>query len=204
MTSDGFNSKNLNAAVWTFLAPNGGGYTMSGTHLRLNVHAWKNHDPAFAGDLPQMDNAVRVRQAMGAEDFTVIVRFDTVPFSGYSFEGVIVEQDDQHYLRFQLGAAPDNSLVCNVDFIIAGQTITGPRVDGIAVLTSSFWMSVGRAGGVWSYAYSLDGVNWVPVGTFSQPVEGKFIGPFAGNYSDTPGAAPAFYALVNSFNIVSL
>ncbi len=192
--SDGFNQKQLNTALWTFLNPAGGSYAMTGTHLKLNVPGGKNHDPAFGG----MDNSVRVRQTIGNGDFTVTTRFDSIPALQYQFQGVIVEQDATNYLRFQFGSN-GAMLVCNVDSLIGGVETSRATATLTPGSARSFWLTIARAGSSWTESYSFDGLTYIAVGSFTQTLTTSGIGPFGGNYNATASAAPAFSAMVNSF-----
>src|SRR5215831_19131024 len=81
--SDDFNVSTLNTALWTFVNPVGNGsYSFSGSDLLLVVPAGSNHDPAFGGT----NNAVRIVQPTSNVDFTVTVKFDSIPTAQYQFE----------------------------------------------------------------------------------------------------------------------
>ena len=43
-------------------------------------------------------------QTIANADFTVAVKFDSIPTQQYQFEGILVEQDNANYLRFQFGS----------------------------------------------------------------------------------------------------
>ena len=85
--TDDFNSSTLNTSLWTFVNPVGNGsFSMTGTNLLLAVPAGSNHDPSFGG----ANNSVRVVQNISDTDFTVTVKFDSIPSAQYQFQGILV------------------------------------------------------------------------------------------------------------------
>src|SRR5262249_48591150 len=96
--SDAFNAASLNTSLWTFLG--NGSCSLNGSDLLLTAPGGSNHDPSFGG----ADNAIRVLQGVNSSDFTVEVKFDSIPTVRYQFEGILIDQDSANYLRFQFGS----------------------------------------------------------------------------------------------------
>jgi uncharacterized repeat protein (TIGR01451 family) len=194
--TDNFNTLSLNTSLWNFLNPVGDGtYSMTGTQLKLNVPAGSNHDGAFGGT----DSAARVVQSIANADFTVTVKFDSIPSQQYQFEGLVVDQDAANYLRFQFGST-GSVLVVSGDKIVAS-TPTGlfSNVISLPAGTTSLWLRVQKAGTTWTATWSSDGATFNSGGSFTQSLTVADIGPFAGNYNPTTSASPAFSVLVDSF-----
>ena len=166
---------------------------MTGTQLQLNVPAGSNHDPVFGG----ADNSVRVVQSIANADFTVTVKFDSIPTQQYQFEGILVDQDAANYLRFQFGS--DGSALYATASVILSHNETGEFTNVITPPggTKSLWLRVQKAGNTWTETWSPDGNTFNTGGTFTQALTAADIGPFVSNYSST--SAPAFSALVDSF-----
>ena len=98
--SDDFHTTSLNTSLWTFVNPVGNGsYAVTGSNLLLVIPGGTDHDPAFGG----ADNSVRMMQTITNVNFQVEVKFDSMPAKTYQMQGIIVEQDANNYLRFEIG-----------------------------------------------------------------------------------------------------
>jgi hypothetical protein len=195
-TSDGFNAGSLNTSLWSFVSPAGNGsYSVTGTGLILDAPAGSNHDPALGGN-----NAVRVVQAAGSSDFTVEVKFDSIPALRYQFEGVVVEQDAANFLRFNFGSTGSSVAV------VGSRIVSGTEIDSLnsaislPISAHSLWMRIQKTGSTWTEYWSSDGSNYITVGSFNQPLTVTRIGPFVGNYSSPASTAPGFTAYVDYFS----
>jgi hypothetical protein len=194
--SDEFNGQALNTSLWKFVNPVGdGSYSLNGSQLLLNVPGGSNHDPAFGG----ADNAVRIFQPAGGGDFTVTVKFDSIPFERYQFEGIVVEQDAANYLRFQFGST-GNTLVVGVSKILSQtENVLFSQVITVPTGATSLWLRVLKTGNNWTEAWSANGTDYNTVGSFAQVLAVADLGPFGGNYNPLAAAAPAFTAKVDYF-----
>jgi regulation of enolase protein 1 (concanavalin A-like superfamily) len=198
--SDDFNTATLNTNLWAFVNPVGNGsFSMTGSQLALTAPAGSNHDPAFGG----ANNAVRVAQTVSNADFTVELKFDSIPTLQYQFEGLIVEQDSANYLRFQFGST-GSSLIANTSTILAHNE-TGVIASTISLPggTTSLWLRVRRSGNTWTQSWSADGSTFNTVGSFSQVLTVADLSPLVGNYNPTPSSAPAFTAKLDYFHNLS-
>jgi uncharacterized repeat protein (TIGR01451 family) len=192
--SDDFTSTTLNTSLWTFVNPAGGSYSLTGTHLLLSVPGGATHDPWY----PATDNAVRMMQSIGNVNFDVIVKFDSIPGAAYTNEGIIVEQDGNNFLRFEL-SSDGNRTNLYAASIIGGTQVAyanGP----IAAGTGSFWLEVKRAGDTWTENWSTNGVSFTTGISFNQSLTTARIGPFGSNWQNPPSATPAFTASINYFH----
>jgi hypothetical protein len=136
-------------------------------------------------------------QSIGNADFTVTVKFDSIPNQQYQFQGIVVEQDSANFLRFQLGSS-GSALVAGADKVLS-HTETGLISRSISIPngTTSLWLRIQKSGTTWTETWSADGSSYNSVGSFNQLLTPSNIGPFAGNYSNT--SAPAFTAAVDYF-----
>jgi regulation of enolase protein 1 (concanavalin A-like superfamily) len=144
---------------------------------------------------------VRVTQKSGNANFTIEAKFDSIPRQQYQFQGILVNQDASNYLRFQFGST-GSVLVVNSDAIAASLSISEPSAN-ISATTPSLWMRVQRAGDTWTQSWSPDGKTWSTVGSFTQHLTVTSVGPFAGNYSSTPGSAPGLTCAIDYFNNIT-
>jgi uncharacterized repeat protein (TIGR01451 family) len=192
---DAFNTSTLNTSLWSFLNPVGdGSYSMTGSQVKLSFPGGPNHDPAFGG----ADNAVRIVQAIGNVDFTVTAKFDSIPTQKYQFEGIVVDQNASNYVFFQFGST-GSALIVNSAVVVNGAE-TAQQSATLSPGVTSLWLRVQRSGSSWTEAWSQDGTTFTTVATFTQALTATDIGLWAGNYNPTVNTAPAFSALVDSFN----
>jgi hypothetical protein len=191
--SDNFNLSSLNTSLWTFVNPSGGSYSLTGANLLLSAPGGSIHHPTAAG----ADNAVRMMQTIANVDFDVIVKFDSIPRSRYTSQGMIVEQDDSNFVRFELYSDGNQTYLYGAA-IIAGNEIAKINMP-VAAGGPSFWLRLGRTANTWSGSSSTDGSSYAPAMTFSQPLTAARIGPFAANYSEVPAITPPFTASIDYF-----
>jgi regulation of enolase protein 1 (concanavalin A-like superfamily) len=192
ITSDEFNSPVLDSAAWTFVDPVGDSQlTMSGQQAVISVPAGVNHD-IWTG----MNRGPRLVQAAPNQDFEVEVKLDSSVAEQYEIQGIVVEQDAQNLLRFEVhhdgagtrlfAAALQNG---------AGQTRHHSTVPGGAPV----YLRVLRAGDTWTLRHSQDGTTWTAGATFAHALNVTRIGPFASNSGAFP---PSFAASVDHFRLV--
>lgn len=192
--SDAFNQGSLNTSLWTFVAPNGGSQSMTGTQLRILVPGSANHDPNNTG----VDQSVRVVQTIQNVDFIASVRFDSLPTQQYQFEGIKIEQDtDANFVRLQFGNDGINT-VANADVIVNGVDSNVGQVT-LTGFGASLWMQVQRRGDTWTLLYSLDGTGYNTVTTFTQAYNINKIGVWGGNFNTTAANSPALTVLARTF-----
>jgi hypothetical protein len=135
-------------------------------------------------------------QSIANVDFEVEVKFTSVVSSQYQDQGVIVEQDSQTYIRFDILQAD-----CQTDAFVATFSGGNPTV----VLNSRIrngpnnYMRVKRSGNTWTFNYSYDGQTWTPVSTFNYTMTVNRIGPYVANNGANGNPAPAFTAIVDYF-----
>ena len=193
-TSDDFHTTALNASLWTLVNPLGdGSYTLTGSDLVLFVPGGTNHDPTF-GDT---DNALRLVQTIDNVNFQVEVKFDSVPAKGYQMQGIIVEQDVNNYLRFEIGFNGSQTYLSAS--MIVNSTETAEFFSPIAITGSSVWMRVQRSGSNWTEYWSPNGTTFNTGANLTEALTPARIGPYAGNWASSPSAAQAYSALVDYF-----
>ncbi len=192
LVSDDFNTCGLDPR-WTFVNPLGdGSYAIVGAgtgdaHLRISVPAGVSHD-AWA-----LNQAPRIMQDIDDSNFQIAVKFNSAVVSANQFQGIIVEQDVNHWLRFDLvqnGVNHRAFAATNINGVPLGQINT---VINTGAGTAPTWMRVTRVGDVWTQEFSTDGAIWTIAGSFFDVMTANKFGPFAGNFSPSNNA-PAFIA----------
>jgi regulation of enolase protein 1 (concanavalin A-like superfamily) len=192
IASDEFSASALDTGIWALVDPVGdAGLTMTGTQASLSVPAGVSHDLWTSGN-----QAPRLLQAAPDSDFEVEVKFDRMASQKFQMQGILVEQDADHYLRF--GSYFDGSAVRLFTASLWAGTaqVRGSRVIGGS---APLYMRVKRSGSQWTHSYSFDGINWQSPHTFSFPMTVTAAGVYAGNAGTSP---PAFTALIDYFRHV--
>jgi large repetitive protein len=159
--SDDFNSCALNTNRWTIVNPlNDGVVTVTGTELQLAVPAGQSHDIWADGN-----KSLRVMQPTQNSPFQIITKFDSVVTQRYQMQGILVEEDDNNFLRFEV--QHDGT---GLRLYVAGFTNGTPDVliRGNYLQATPPYIRVTRVDGKWSYSYSTNGNVWTPAGSFHE------------------------------------
>jgi hypothetical protein len=137
---------------------------------------------------------------MSNSDFSIEVKFDSIPTLQYQFEGVLVEQDAANYLRFQFGST-GSILVLNTSEILShAETALLQTTLSLPPGTASLWMRIQRSGATWTTKWSTDGTNYSTLGSFNGALTVADVALFSGNYNPNQTLAPAFAVLVDYFH----
>ena len=191
IVSDDFNSCTLDSSIWTFINPVGdSNVALNGTKARIDLPAGVTHDVWTTGN-----NAPRIMQSINDTDFEVEVKFDSMVSETFEMQGIIVEQDENTFLRFDFYGNEGKVYIYAAQFVngLPPSTLVNQQI-----LTSSgpLYMRIKRVGDTWTQSYSLDGKNWtVTSNSINFPITVDQIGVFAGN----TGANPAHTAVVDYF-----
>lgn len=194
--SDDFGGCVLDTNLWTFHNPVGDAQLQhGGGKLRITVPGTQDHDL-----WQESFGAARLTQPAVDDNWGIEVRFDSQPTERYQSQGIIVEQDESNFIRFDynstgtavraFAAVFENGLPT----ITKNTTITVPQ--GLEM-----YLLVSRNGNQWTAQYrSLDGVAWRTTARFDYEMSVRSVGVFAGNVQ--PNAAtppPPFTAVVDYF-----
>lgn len=196
VVSDDFNKYNINPQVWSFIDPHADGTVglvdtnTSNAALLLSVPAGVSHSVWGNGN-----QAIRLMQPCQNVNFELEVKFFSMPSVAYQGQGILVEQDEQNFLRFDFNST-NNSLRVFAASIINGVAQT--RVNRVIPAGAPLYLRVHRDGDVWQVRYSYNGVAWDTAVTFTQPLTVSSVGVFTGNSGSMP---PAFTSLVDYFII---
>jgi len=193
--SDDFNRCELDQSLWTFynwLAD--GWYTMSGAGsgeavIQLSVPGGKVHD-AWGGN--GLNESAHIKQLADDVDFEIEAKFNTEPTGDWNNQGLIVEQDNQNWARFD---------VFHTGFQVSafmGYTLGGvntPYLEKSAPPGSTYYLRVTRTGDDYTMYHSGDGSNWTTVGTVNLPFSVTAVGVYGAN----PVTGVAYTAEVDYF-----
>lgn len=200
ITSDDFNTTALNTGIWTVTDPIGDGSASvvgAGTadaQLRLSVPGGRQHNVWNSAN-----NFLRVTQSAADENFEIEVKFDSVPQQKYQMQGILVEQDNSNFLRFDVYSNGTNLSVFAARFAISSSptALLKPTVllkKTIAnAAANNIYLRLKRVENNWTATYSYDGQEWLMAKSFSDPLAVTSIGVFVGN----AGINPAYTAVVD-------
>ncbi|MEE9328382.1 MAG: LamG-like jellyroll fold domain-containing protein, partial [Cocleimonas sp.] len=159
--------------------------TLDGTNALISIPNGVTHD------LWTPDNkAPRVLQPASDTDFQVEVKFETEPKIKHQLQGIIVQQTDEIFLRFDIfyNISEVAVFVAYIDNTTGNTTPYtlhhGPIGLGLAAFPN--YQRVERSGDDWIFSYSSDGVNWTSLASFTQPITVTEVGFFAGTASSNP------------------
>lgn len=189
--SDDFNACALNTNLWTFVNPVGdGSYEMNGTQLQLNVPADVSHNIWDMGN-----RSVRVIQPTQNVDFEIVTKFESVVSKRFQMQGILVEEDAQNFLRFEVHFDGTSNRL-----YVAGFEDGRPRaiISNIYLPATPAYLRVTRVGSSWSFSSSEDGQAWFSAGSFVHSMVVTRSGVFGANHGTVPGI-PAHTAIVDYF-----
>jgi len=180
--SDDFNSFNLDLGLWTFSDPVGDAtLMMTGTNT---LDAWVSISVpgGVSHDVWTVNHAPRIMQPASDTDFELEVKFESGLSQKYQIQGVLVEQDDDDFLRFNFHSDGSNTRIFATSFI-SGTPTTPPLINSAITDTNvaPLYMRVKRQGDLWTQSYSYDGLTWTPSVSFTHALTVNWVGLFVGN-----------------------
>jgi hypothetical protein len=193
-TSDDFNGYVLKRPLWTWADPAGGsGLSLSGVNsgnamLSITVPAGTSHDIYTDGY-----NGARIVQTCTNTDFRIEASFasllrTTGNPAAYDIQGIVVEQDASHLIRFDLDSGdPDSVRLVAIVFDGGFASPTNKIFKFITGYANQpTFLRVVRTGNTWTVSYSADGSSYTTGGSFTQTFTITKVGPWAGNAGGTP------------------
>jgi len=187
--SDGFNITTLDATQWLYLNPLGdGSMALTGSQLVLNVPAGEHY-------FGSSNDTVRVMQPIVDEDFVMEVKFDSLPTEKYQVQGIIVEQNVNTLLRFEIYSDGSGLNLYTASY---SNGVSTSLYNASLASGSPLYLRVERVGQQWTVATSFDGVAWQTATGFAHTLVANEVGVYAGNTGSTP---PAFTALIDDITI---
>ncbi|MEZ4515549.1 MAG: InlB B-repeat-containing protein [Chloroflexota bacterium] len=190
--SDDFNSCTLNTDLWTFVNPVGDGtYSVNGEQLILTAPGGLSHNIWLEGN-----RSVRVVQPTDNSNFEIVTKFDSVVSKRFQMQGILVEQDNKNFLRFEIHHDGASVQAYAAKFI---DGVPEPVVSKIPLSSTPSWLRITRTGDDWSFSYSFDGTEWFSAGSFVHELTVTSTGVFSGNHSSGDVPPPEHQAVVDYF-----
>ena len=182
---------------WRVVTPSGGSASISNSHLFLGVPGGGNHDLLLPSN-----QAVRVVQAIGNEDFDVAVKIDSplVAADGNTSQGLMVLSGNEDFITFAL-ATDGTKIGLSARIVTGGAASTVLDDTDFSQYQNPMYLRVTKTGSAYVALYSVDGANWTQATSFTDTTAFTSIGPFASNYNDTPADATPVVMSVNWFDV---
>jgi regulation of enolase protein 1 (concanavalin A-like superfamily) len=189
---DGFNGP-----FWRLQTPAGGAASISNSHLFLGVPGGANHDP-----LPPSNQAVRVMQEISNQDFDVSIKIDSplVASDANTGEGLMVLADNENFITFAL-TTDGNNVGLSVHTVNHGAAATILEDTDFSQYQNPMYLQLSRTGSTYIAQYSVDGVSWSQVASFTYLTPATAIGPYASNYNANPANTVPVVMSVNWFDV---
>jgi hypothetical protein len=183
---------------WEVAAPRGGTASVSNQHLFLNVPGGSNHDALIPSN-----QAVRVVQPIGNQDFDVSIKIDSpiVATDQNTSRGLMVLADNENFITFAL-MTDGSHLGLSVHTVSNGVAATVFEEANFNDYQNPMYLRLSRTGVGYIAYYSVDGVVWVQAASFSDTRVPTLIGPFASNFNPTPTRAVPVVMAIHWFNIL--
>jgi hypothetical protein len=182
---------------WSLVSPAGGSASISNSHLFLGVPGGGNHDPLLPSN-----QAVRVVQTIGKEDFDVAIKIDSplLATDGSTSQGLMVLSDSEDFITFALGT-DGTKIGLSARMVTGGVATTVLDDSDFSQYQNPMYLRVTKAGSAYVAFYSVDGANWTEAASFTDTTIFTSIGPFASNYNDTPANAVPVVMSLNWFDV---
>jgi Fn3 associated/Beta xylosidase C-terminal Concanavalin A-like domain len=182
---------------WRLQTPAGGSASISNSHLFLGVPGGANHDP-----LQQSNQAVRVVQQIGNQDFDASIKMDSPLFAADAGtgQGLMVLADSEDFVTFAL-TTDGNNIGMSVDTVTRGVASTMLEDVDFSQYQNPMYLQLSRTGSAYVAQYSVDGVSWTQVASFTYLGHATQIGPYASNYNANPANAVPVVMSVNWFDV---
>ncbi len=192
--SDDFNQTVLDSDLWTLINPAGdASLSMTGTTAEFSIPAGSAHNMWSANS-----DALRIMQPTQDQNFEIEAKFVTLPTEKYQIEGILVQQDNDNWLRFDF-YHNGSTLIVSAAKTISGNS-SNLKFSAINPGSSTnLYVRVARNGDMWTQSYSLNGTDWTTFVVFIQELEVASSGVFVGNAAQVPGSEPAFDAQLDHF-----
>ncbi|MEM8970539.1 MAG: cadherin-like domain-containing protein [Pseudomonadota bacterium] len=190
--SDDFASSTLNPA-WSFLGIVGSaqlGTSATDGFVEIESPAGV---PVSASDFL---TTPRLLQSAANEDFQISAGFLTEPNQTFSEHGLLVVEDDQNFVRFDIAYTSNDTLRLIVGVIDNGSTNFELFQSISSGTVRDFRIT--RTGDLWNFETSADGLTWISAHTTTHAMNVSQVGVFTGS-APKDGVTPGYTAQLDYF-----
>lgn len=142
--------------------------------VHISVKGGVGHD-LWVGE---ENTAPRILQNVENKDFGIEVKFDSVPTKQYQMNGVIAQETNDHFVRFELHHDGTSQRIYAASIngtnarIRHNKAVEGDPPNQLRIM---------RNGEFWTLQYSADGKKWTDAAAFSEPLKVTAVGLYGGN-----------------------
>ena len=166
----------LNTGIWEFFDPIGNGeVTLNTGNAEILVPTGTSHDLAT-------DSAPRLLQVIPDDDFSVQVKFLSVPQEQFQMQGLVVQTSNNERLRFETYYGSEPFFYVNT----YGTSATGLPVNEPIGGVIPLFLRLNRMNDTWTFDYSYEGETWENVTTFDLEVSAYKVGFYGANHNPNP------------------
>jgi hypothetical protein len=190
-------ASSFSGPFWDIVAPQGGTASASNAHLFLNVPGGSNHDALLPSN-----QAVRVVQPIGNQNFDVAIKIDSpaVAANADTSQGLMLLADEKDFITFAV-MTDGTHISLNAHTVTNGAATTVFEDSDFSEYQNPVYLRISRTGITYTAFYSIDGVIWTQVPSFTYTAVPAWVGPFASNYNPMPAKALPVVMSVNWFNV---
>ncbi|MFC2084231.1 DUF1349 domain-containing protein [Bacteroidota bacterium] len=174
--------------VTTLLDPGESTVSVLNSNLEIDIPAGFDHN-LWSGS---SNLAPRVLQNADNSDFRVEVKFLSVPSQQFQMQGLVVQQDNDTFLRFEV--FHDGTNVKIFAAYIDGTAATAKLNSTLAEVPE--FLRIERDNDSWTFSYLDNTSTWIQAVTFTQTITVTEVGIHGGNTGSNP---PAFTAIADYF-----
>lgn len=192
LVSDDFHGGTELGPHWSVYDPVGDTLlSVSDTNAIVSIPAGVEHN-LFPGE----NFATRLRQEAPVSDFSVDAKFESVLSNRFQMQGIVVEEDDTNYLRFEVHH--DGTSVRSYMASIIDDVATTYHY-GVLPAGTEQYVRVARVGNTWTMWHSVDGAIWNELGQMVVGLEASYVGPYIGATQSGNRLPPAFIGSIDYF-----
>jgi hypothetical protein len=148
---------------------------------------------------PGANLATRFRQEGPVGDFGVEAKFESVLTKRYQMQGIVVEEDANSYLRFEVHQDTLNGTgVKGYVAVVLNDVVTVPFVGNLPQAPAHY-LRVTRAGTTWTLRHSVDNLSWSTLTTFNAALDSAYVGPYIGTTATGSAVSPSFVGSIDYF-----
>ncbi len=186
--SDDFVGDTLDRSFWKPVdAVGDGAIEQSDGSLKLSVTEGEDHDLWADGN-----RSLRVVQRVPDGDFSLEAKFLSTPTRRFQNQGILIEQDDTNFTRFDIYSNGTSLFVFCATFQNGEpETHFNQQIN----TEDAYYLRASRTGDFFVYEYSNDGETWYEFGSAFNSLFVHQLGVYAGNASGEN--SPAFTAEVD-------
>jgi hypothetical protein len=132
----------------------------------------------------------------------VAIKIDSPLFAtdGNTSQGLMILSENEDFITFAL-TTNGTKIGLNARRVTGGAATTVLDDTDFSQYQNPMYLRVTKAGSAYVAFYSIDGANWTQAVSFTDTTMFSSIGPYASNYSSTPGNAAPVVMSVNWFDV---